>query len=82
MNAKLNLAPPSSILTVAAATVATVITIGILWGVVVLFQSQGAPMERLAAAERACAHHAYLSEREACAKQWLAESQGTTVVSR
>ena len=82
MNAKLNLAPPSSILTVAAATLAAVITMGTLWAVVVLFQSQGAPMERLAAAERACAHQAYISERASCAKQWLAESQGTIVVSR
>jgi len=51
MNAKLNFASPSSTLTVTAAARATVIAMGILWAVVTLFQSRGAPMERLAAAE-------------------------------
>ena len=51
MNAKLNFAPPSSTVTVATAALATVIAMGILWAVVTLFQSRGAPMERLAAAE-------------------------------
>jgi len=39
--------------TVATATLAAVIAMTILWAVVTLFQSRGAPMERLAAAERA-----------------------------
>ena len=52
MNAKLNFASPSSTLAVAAAALATVIAMGILWAVVALFQSRGAPMERLAAADR------------------------------
>jgi len=82
MNVKLNLGSTSSILTVGAATLATLITVGILSVVANLFQSRGAPMERLAAAERACAPHAYQSEREACMKQWLAQSPGTSVASR
>jgi len=32
-------------------------------------------MERLVAAERACAQHVYLSERQACMNEWLAASQ-------
>jgi len=68
--------------TVAAATLATVIALGILWAVVTLFQSRGEPMERLAAAERACSHHAYQSEREACIKEWIARTQSSTSVAR
>ena len=80
MNAKLNFASPSSTVTVAAA-LASVISLSILCGVVTLFQSRGAPMELLAAAERACAQHAYHSEREACMKQWLAASRATIVAN-
>jgi hypothetical protein len=29
-------------------------------------------MEQLAAAERACTLHVYVSEREACMREWLA----------
>ena len=79
MNVNLNLGSPGSITTVGAAALAGMIAIGILSAIVSLFQSRGAPMERLAMAERACASHAYQSEREACMKQWLAESQDTRV---
>jgi hypothetical protein len=82
MNAKLNLASPSSTATFATAALATVIALGILWAVVTLFQSRGAPLERLAAAERACAQHAYQSERAACMNEWLAASQPRTVARR
>jgi len=58
MNAKLNLACANSIMTVAAATFAEVIAIGILWGSVSLLQSRCAPVQGLVAAERACAPHA------------------------
>lgn len=77
MNAKLSPASSLSILTVAA-----VIAMGIFWAIVSLFQSRGVPMERLAAAERACAHQTYQSEREVCTKQWLAESKATRVAIR
>jgi hypothetical protein len=82
MNAKLNFASPNSVRTLAAATLAVVIAMGILWAVVSLFQSRGVPMERLAAAERACAQHAYQSERESCMKQWIAEFRATRVASQ
>jgi hypothetical protein len=75
MNAQLKFAFPRPTLTVAAATLATVIALGILWGVVTLFQSRGAPMERLGAAERVCAHYIYLSERQTCMNKLLAASQ-------
>jgi hypothetical protein len=78
MSARLNFAPGST-LTVATAALAAVIAFAILWGVVTLFQSRGAPMERLAAAERACAQYVYLSERHACMNEWLAASQPRTV---
>ena len=82
MNARPNFAFPGSTLTVATAALATVIALGILWGIVTLFQSRGAPMERLAAAERACAQHAYQSERAACMSEWLAASQPRTIARR
>ena len=65
--------------TFTAATAATVISLALLWGVVTLFQSRGAPLEELAAAERACATQVYVSDREACMKQWIAENQRTRV---
>jgi len=65
--------------TFTAATAATVISLALLWGVVTLFQSRGAPLAELAAAERACASHLYVSDREACMKQWIAENQRTRV---
>lgn len=79
MHAKLNLGFTSSIMTVAAAALAAFIALGILSTVVSLFQSRGAPMERLAAAERACVSRAWQLEREACMKQWLAQSAATDV---
>lgn len=75
MTAKLNTDSRSPFLTVAAATFATIAALATLWGVVALFQSRGAPLEHVVTAERACAHHAYRSEQEACMKQWLAESR-------
>ena len=67
--------------TFTAATAATVISLALLWGVVTLFQSRGAPLEELAAAERACASQVYVSDREACMKQWIAENQRTRVAA-
>ena len=77
MNTKLNFAFPHSTLTAAITALATFIAMGILWAVVSLFQSRGAPMELLVAAERACAQHAYQSERAACMNEWFASRPGT-----
>ena len=82
MNAQLKLASPNPTLTVAAAVLATVIALGVLSGFTTLFQSRGAPMERLGAAERACAQYLYLSERQACMNEWLAASEPENVARR
>ena len=55
-----------------AAALAGIITIGILATITALFMRDGRPLERLVAAERACAVHAYVSEREACMREWAA----------
>ena len=82
MNAQLKFASPHPAITVAVAVLATVIALGILSGFATLFQSRGAPMERLGAAERACAQYIYLSERQACINEWLAASQPANVARR
>jgi len=55
-----------------AATLAAAITIGIFSGVTELLLREGRPLERLVAAERACASYEYVSEREACMRDWAA----------
>lgn len=82
MNARPTFAEQRPGRTVAVAALATVIALGILWGVATLFQSRGEPFEPLAAAQWACADHTYQSEREACMTQWLAASQTNHVASR
>ena len=66
----------------AAAASAGAITIGILASVIELFLRDGLPMERLAAAERACVGHAHVSEREACMREWAAARQTGSVASK
>ena len=74
MHAKTTFPQPSSFSTTVSAGLATLVAIGLLSAVAFLFQRDGAPMERLAAAERACTQHVYVSEREACMREWLAAS--------
>ena len=66
----------------AAATLAGIIAIGVLGAVAGLFLRSGQPMERLVAAERACAGRAYVSERDACMKDWLAAARAPAVANR
>ena len=54
-----------------AAAFAGTVTTGIFSGVTALLQHNGKPFERQVAAERACADHAYVSERAACVRQRL-----------
>lgn len=82
MNAKPTLPHASSLTTAGIATLSAFVAIGLLSAVVVLFQRQGAPMEQLAAAERACIQHAYVSEREACMREWLAAARSLSVAGR
>jgi hypothetical protein len=72
----------NAISTFAAAALATLIAVSILAAVAYLFQRDGKPLARVAAAERACAHYSYLSERQACMNKWLAASQSRTVPGR
>ena len=65
-----------------AATLAGIVAIGLLSSVTALFQRDGRPLERLAVAERACVAHAYVSEREACVRQWLAETRSLSTASK
>jgi len=65
-----------------AAMSASVVAIGILTAVTELFLRSGTPMERLVVAERACIHYPYVSEREACMRQWLASARSPSMANR
>ena len=71
MNVKPTLEHPTSAIIAVAAMLSTTIAVGTLSAVIILFQRDGAPLERVAAAERVCAGKAYVSEREACMREWL-----------
>jgi hypothetical protein len=55
-----------------AAALAGTITTGLFAGVTALLQRNGTPFESRVAAEHACADRVYVSERDACVRQWLA----------
>jgi hypothetical protein len=82
MSARPTLAHPGVVTTVAAAALATVIAIGLLTAVAGLFQRDGAPFGQVVIAERACANYAFVSEREACVRLFLAVSRVQNVASR
>jgi hypothetical protein len=81
MNAKPTLARPRVVTTIAAA-LSAVIAIGLLAAVTGLFQREGVPFEQVVIAERACANHTFISEREACVRLHLAASRAQNVASR
>jgi hypothetical protein len=72
MNAKPSLPATRPAAHFVAAMLAGIVAVGLLAGVAALFQRDGQPMERLVAAERACAGRAFVSERDACMRDWLA----------
>ncbi len=82
MNRKPDHTPLRPAQTVAAAALATVVALSLLWGVATLFQSRGEPFAELAAAERACARHSVASEQRACMRRWMAEHAPTHVATR
>jgi len=82
MNAKPTFPQPSSLSITVAAGLATLIAIGLLTAVVFLFQRDGAPMEQLIIAERACAQHVYMSERQSCMREWLVATHASNVASK
>jgi hypothetical protein len=82
MNAKPTFSRASSFSTTVAAAMAAFIAIGLLTAVAFLFQHDGAPLAQLAAAEHACTQHVYVSEREACMREWLAAAHTSNVASK
>lgn len=82
MNAKPSLPQSSPLATITIAAVAAFVAIGIVSTVAFVFQRDGTPLEQLVAAERACIHHAYVSEREACMREWVATAQASRVASK
>lgn len=82
MNAKPKLARPHAVTTLVAATLSTLIAIGLLTAVTGLFQRDGAPFEQVVIAENACTNYAFVSEREACVRLFLATSRVRNVASR
>ncbi|MGE5667486.1 MAG: hypothetical protein ACM338_04760 [Betaproteobacteria bacterium] len=68
--------------TIAAAALAVLIAIGLLGSVAGIFQRDGAPFEQLVVAERACANHSFVSERETCMRLHLAALRVRHIASR
>jgi hypothetical protein len=65
-----------------AAALAAFIAIGLLASVAFLFQIDGAPLELLVRAERACSRHNYASERDACMRELVAAVQTSSIASK
>lgn len=82
MNAKPTLARPHVVTNVAAAALSSFIAIGLLAAIVGLFERDGSPFEQVVIAEHACANYAFVSEREACVRLFLAVSRVQNVASR
>ena len=81
MNAKPTLARPHVVTTIAAA-LSVLTSIGLVTAVTGLFQRNGAPFEHVVIAEHACGNYAFVSEREACARLYLAASRIQNVAAR
>ena len=82
MNTKPALKRSHCVTSFVAATLAGFIAIGILGAVADLFQRSGTPMQRLVVAERACIDRPFVSEREACMREWLASSRSAGMADR
>lgn len=70
------------LLTIVASTLASAVAVCLLGGVSVVFQRDGQPLEALVAAERACAGHRYVSDRDACVRDSIAKPVGPVLVRR
>ncbi len=82
MNAKPDASRSSPAVHFVAAALAAIITVGIFSGVTELMLREGRPLERLVAAERACAGHEYVSEREACMREWAASQRPLSLAGK
>jgi hypothetical protein len=65
-----------------AATLAGAVAIALVAGTASLFLHDGKPMQQLVAAERACADRAYVSERDACMREFLPAARAPHVASQ
>jgi hypothetical protein len=79
MQPKPTLNRPANVSIAVAAALAAIIAVAMLTSVTELFRSQGKPLEHVAAAERACLTYRYVSEREACIREWLVAKRGESV---
>ncbi|HSN22462.1 MAG TPA: hypothetical protein VLS49_17385 [Usitatibacter sp.] len=77
-----NLSHRPFIATAVAAALSLAIAVGVLAAVSGAFRRDGAPLERLRAAENACIDHEFLSEREACMGTYLAAARARHLASR
>ena len=68
--------------TLIAAALSFLIMIGLFTGVADLFLHDGTPLQNVAIAERACGELAFVSEREACVRSFLAAAHDRRVASR
>jgi hypothetical protein len=80
MNANPVLARPLGT-TIVAAALSFLVTIGLFTAVADLFLRDGTPLQNVAIAERACSELAFVSEREACVRSFLAAAYDRHVAS-
>lgn len=82
MNAKPTFPRRHIATTIGASVLSALIAIGLLSAVTGLFQRDGTPFEQVVIAERACADHTFVSERETCVRIYLAAARVRNVASR
>lgn len=70
------------VMMILAVALSALIAIGLLSAVAGMFLRDGTPYEQVAIAERACANHAFVSDREACARALLGGANVSRVASR
>jgi hypothetical protein len=81
MKAKPGVAHPNVVTTIVVAALSALIGIGLLSAVTGLFQRDGTPFEHVVIAEHDCTNYAFVSEREACVRLYLASSHVLNVAS-
>jgi len=67
---------------IVASALSLLITIGLFFAVTGLFLLDGTPLHNVVIAERACSEFAFVSEREACMRSFLAAAHDRRVASR
>ena len=81
MNTKAVLARPLGT-TIVAGALSFLVAIGLFTAVAGLFLRDGTPLQNAAAAERSCSDSAFVSEREACVRSFLAAAHDRRLASR